>query len=205
MTDRLALLNDALDVLGEPNAVTATITSSTSDWIKRVERQLDTAAQIVSEKHDWNWMKAIQQLAETETEDPIGWQYEFNKPANCLRIQKVSLDGGWWSRPISYEDRAGVLLTNSETSFLHFIDQTRLETMGAWPAVFAHAVATEAAWRACAGTTKSQSQKDQIKTDRKEALAEAKTWDGQQQPSKPRYSGSLVRAVAGGWRSSEND
>lgn len=207
MTSRLDLLNDVLDVLGEPSVVSATITSSTSDLVKRVERQLDRSAKLVAEKHDWNWMKSIQQLAETDNDDVIGWQFEFNKPANCNRIQKLSIDGGWYSRPLPYEDRSGLILTNSETSFLHFVDQARLEAMGAWPEVFAFATATEAAWRACAGSTKSQTQKDQVNTDRLRALSDAKTWDGQQQPAKPRYEGSFVRAAQGfGFRGNrEND
>lgn len=204
MTSRLDLLNDALDVLGEPAAVSATITTSTSDWIKRVERQLDRAAKIVSERHDWNWMKNIQQLSETDNEDVVGFQYEFTKPANCFRIQKLTIDGGWYSRPLAYEDRSGVILTNSETSYLHFVDQARLDSLGSWPEVFAFAVATEAAWRACAGSTKSQAQKDQVNGDRLRALSDGKTWDGQQQPAKPRYAGSFVRAVSGGWKSREN-
>ncbi len=205
MTSRLDVLNDILDALGEPRAASATITSSTSDWIKRAERQIDRSAKIISERHDWNWMKSIEQLAPTDTEEPVGWQYEFNKPSNCLRIQKISIDGGWYSRPLSYEDRAGTLLTDSETSFLHYINQTRLDQVGAWPEVFAHAVALEAAWRACMGTTKSRAQRDDIKNDKEDALSVAKTWDGQQQPTKPRYPGSFVRAASGGWRSREND
>lgn len=204
MTTALDLLNDTLDALGEPAVVSATLTSTSSDWVKRASRALTRAAKIVAESHPWNWMTEIVQLQETATETPIGWQYEFNKPANCQRIVKISIDGGWYSRPISYEDRSGLLLTNSETSYLHHVDQARLDLYGSWPEKFAHAVALEAAHRACFGTNKSRGVKDDLKSDKKEALAEAKTFDGQQQPAKPRYAGTWVNAAAGGWKSREN-
>ena len=63
---------------------------------------------------------------------------------------------------------------------------------------------TEAAWRGCKATTQSRAAKEELDTDRKTALSEAKTWDGQQQPAKPRYPGSFVNAVSGGWKSREN-
>lgn len=204
MTSRLDLLNDGLDALGEPAAVSATITAQSSDWIKRVARQLDRSAKFIAEKHPWNWMTAIAQLQETETEEPVGWDYEFNKPANCLRICKLSIDGGWRSRPIAFEDRAGVILANNATVFLHFVDQARLEALGAWPEHFALAVALEAAWRASAGTNFSAAREERLEKSKVKALAEAKTWDGQQQSAKPRYDGALVSAARGGWKSREN-
>lgn len=204
MTSRLDLLNDIMDALGEPALVTATISTNSSDNAKRADRALRRAEKIIAERHPWNWMTTIEQLAESETDEPIGWDYEFTKPANCLRIAKVTIDGGWYARPISFEDRSGLILANSETTYLHFVDQARLESYGAWPEVFAAAVSSEAAWRAVMGTSQSRTRKEDLNTDRKTALAEAKTWDGQQQPAKPRYAGSFVSAVQGGWKSREN-
>lgn len=205
MTDRLDLLNDILDALGEPRAASATITSSTAEWIKRAERQIDRSAKLIAESHPWNWMNAIEQLAQTGTAEPIGWEFEFTKPANALRIAKVTDDGAYDSIPIPFEDRSGLILTNCETTYLHFVDQARLDSMGSWPEHFALAVTLEAAWRASKGTEQSQNRRDGLETDKRKALAEAKTWDGQQQGAKPRYPGAFVRAVSGGWKSRVND
>lgn len=204
MTSRLDLLNDILDALGEPALVTDTITSSSSDWAKRANRALDRAEKIVAERHDWNFFKTVEQLAGTGNDDPVGWEYEFNLPSNVRRIQKVSIDGGYNTRPLSYETRQGVILTNSETSFLHYVNEALIAAYGSWPEVYARAVSQEGAWLASRGTTKSQSIKDEVDAGRKVALSDAKTWDGQQQPTKPRYEGSFVRAVTNGWRSREN-
>lgn len=205
MTTRLDLLNDALDALGEPRAVTATISATTSDWIKRAERQLDRSAKLIAEGHPWNFLTSIHLLSETETAEPIGWDYEFEKPANCLRICKASNDGGWRSTPIDFEDRGGLLLSNHESTYLHHVDQAKLDLTGSWPEHFALAVALESAWRASMGTSLAQARRDSLASDLRQALSHAKSWDGQQMSAKPRYAGAFVTAARAGWRTREND
>ena len=205
MTTRLDLLNKILRALGEPRTPTATITASSPQAVKSAEAEIDAAAKLVAESHPWNFLTVVEQLAGDGEDEPLGWGYQFNKPATCLRIVKVTVDGGWDTAPIGFEDRAGAILTNSETSYLHHVSQTRLDLMGSWPEHFASAVALEAAWWAGPSAELSAAKLEAIERNRAKTLSAAKTHDGQQASAKPRYPGAFVRAASSGWASREND
>lgn len=174
MPSRGGVINAALHHLGEPES-DAPLTDD-SQWVARIRNRYDERAQALFERHYWNFATSVSQLAATEP-TPDGWDFGFNKPPKCWCMIRVTPDGRPMGREIMFEDQGGRVLTNEETTFLHFVNGDWLTKEGSWPQVFADALASDLALRVSPVTTASTPKRDELKALAKDELRIAKNWD----------------------------
>lgn len=53
----------------------------------------DPVRQMALQEHPWQFAKKTKALALTTT-DPLGWEYEYQKPSDCLRMLRLAPEGG---------------------------------------------------------------------------------------------------------------
>jgi len=176
MSNQIDVYNDALEWLGEPPA------SSTDDdntWVVRINDAYPREIRKLFESHTWNFSLTKAQLAAVEP-TPDGWDYGFTKPAQCKRIVKVASSSNPTAGQIDYLDFGGRILTNSETTWLDYVDGTKIDSPGMWPELFAGALAAQIAYKICPVTGTSDVKKEELRKTMKRTLSEAKLWDAQQ-------------------------
>lgn len=170
------VINDALEHLGEPPSSGE---DDDSLWVVRCRNAYAREVIKLFEVHTWNFSLTKVQLAAVSP-TPDGWDYGFAKPAGCKRIVKVASTEIPTAGQIDYLDFGGRILTNSEETWLDYVDGTKIDTPGMWPAVFAGALAATIAWKVCPVTGTSDTKKEELRKSMRRAQSEAKLWDAQQ-------------------------
>ena len=128
---------------------------------------------------------------------PDGWDYGFTKPAQCKRIVKVAGSETPSASEIDYLDFGGRILTDSETTWLDYVDGTKIDSPGMWSEVFAGAVAAQLAYKVCPITGTSTDKRDMLAKDARRLMSLAKLWDAQQNGAFPIPPGEYEKARAG--------
>lgn len=200
MATRTDVINDALNLLDQPDS---TGPNDTSSWVRKVSNRYDGVARRLLSDHPWNFAEERVEL-ELLDETPIGWEYSYNKPGDCLRINKVSDTGIKSDSPFKdYDDSKGRIMTNLSTVYLFYISDQWVTLEGSWPPLFAYAVSTELAFLVNGPVTKSRTKGVDLRAEAKNAFRKAKTWDAQQKPSEELPHGRWVRSMSAR-RSAEN-
>jgi len=176
MSSQLDVTNDALEWLSEPPS---TGPDDDSTWVVRVTNAYDREVKKLFEIHTWNFSLTKAQLAAVG-DTPDGWLYGFGKPAQCKRIVKVAASSNPTAGVIDYVDFGGRILTNSEDTWLDYVDGTKIDTPGMWPEVFAGALAAKIANKVAGVFGKSGVDMDKLAKGARMTLSEAKLWDAQQ-------------------------
>ena len=193
MSTMLDVINDSLEHLGEPPT---TDPDSTDTWVVRVRNAYDREIRKTFEVHSWNF-SLTKALLNAVAPTPDGWLYGFTKPAQCKRIVKVTSSSDPSSNQIDYLDFGGRILTNSETTWLVYVDGTKIDSPGMWPELFAGALAAGLAYKVCPITGSSDTRKEELRKTAKRAMSEAKLWDAQQNGSWLIPPGEYENARAG--------
>lgn len=201
MPSRESVINAALHHIGEPESPTPLTDDST--WVARIRNRLEERSRAKFEGHNWNFAMTVQQLTATEP-TPEGWAFGFQKPGACLSIKRVAGSSDPRCNEIDYDDRGGRICTNSECTFLHFVDSKWLVLFGSWPQVFADDVAADLAMMV--GPTTNSAAVTQDMLDKKAAKyhRDAKNWNATQtryqhpQPSK--WQVGRFSSGGRGWR-----
>jgi len=196
MTTKLKVYNNCLDLLGEPPA---TSTEDTSKWVKRITNAYDDVVDGLLEDHSWNFAMTVKQLA-VVTPTLVGFTYTFNKPTKCKRIIKVDNSTDPRGIGIEYDDRQGKILTNSETSYIWYVDGTWKDNEGSWSQKFADFVAAKIADRIYPITDESNSTRDRIEKQLLRRGRDAKAWDATSKREWPIPPGRYERARTAGIR-----
>lgn len=187
MPSKVSIFNNALRLLGEPEVVAVT---SDTKYAKRLSNAWDDEVRSWFEDKDWIFARSVEQLTRV-TPTIAGWTYTFNLPATNWRVLKVSRDTVPHMPGIDYELRGGKVLTDSETTYLHFIDNVIVEQIGSWPQKFADALAARLAEAVYPATDESNSTRDRIEKVRARRVKDAKAFDdqirAQRQPPRGRY------------------
>jgi len=178
MPSKVGIINNALRLLGEPKI--AALTSTQPYAVKLVDAYVDEVRSWF-EDHDWAFATNEVQLTQV-TPAVAGWSYTFNLPANMSRILRVANS----TRPevpgIRYESRAGQILTDSEVTFLRYIDGSFIDSEGGWPQKFADALAARLAEAVYPSTDETNSTRDRIEKTRRRRVKDAKAFDAQSKP-----------------------
>jgi len=176
MTTTTDIYNDALEHLGEPPCSGP---DDDTTWVVRINDAYPREVRKIFEVHTWNFSLTKAQLNAVEP-TPDGWDYGFTKPAQCKRIVKVAATSSPKAGQIDYLDFGGRILTNSETTWLDYVDGTRIDSPGMWPELFAGALAAQIAYKVCPVSGTSDTKKEELRKTMKRTLSEAKLWDAQQ-------------------------
>ncbi len=196
MPTRESVLNDALDLLGEPRAAGP---DDSASWVVRLRDAYDARVRALLENYPWNFASELEQLVATEP-TPADWDYGFRKPASFLRLIALRGSADPDASELDYDDRGGRFLTNSAGSWLWYVSSTWITLEGAWPQVFADAVSSDLAFRCSAATAEANTTRETLAAIAQKALREARTWDAMQKPFRRHPPGEWVRARSGGWR-----
>lgn len=191
MATKTSVYKSALRLLGEPSNVGP-------DSDKKIVREINGAWEDVVrrcfEKHPWNQFKTLALLTSV-TPAELGWDYTFNVPTTFRRVVMVSnytdeddLDG------IPYTYRAGKILTNSETTYLWYVDSTYEAQEGNWPQSFADYVGAMLADEVYPINDEGDSTRSRINAALTERLAEAKALDSSTDPIVRLQPGRYVRS-----------
>lgn len=176
MTTRLDIFNDTLEWLGEPP------TSDPDDsatWVTRVRESFGREAPKMFELHTWNFAMTKAQLSAVSP-TPDGWSYGFTKPAQCRRIVKVAATANPRAPSLDYVDFGGRILTNSSSTWLDYVDGTKIENLGMWPASVAGALAARIAFKVCPIAGEGAEMRDRLERTARRQMMEAKLLDAQQ-------------------------
>jgi len=187
------VINDALEHLGEPPSSGP---DDDSTWVVRLTNAYTREVKKVVEGHTWNFAMTKALLTATEP-TPDGWLYGFGKPAQCKRIVKVASSSNPRAGVIDYLEFGGRILTNSETTWLDYVDGTKIDTPGMWPELFAGALAAQLALKVCPVTGTGTEKKVLLERTARRMMMEAKMWDAQQNGSWTIPPGEYEKARAG--------
>jgi hypothetical protein len=136
MPTQATVLKNALRLAGEPSNVGI-------DSDKKIVREMlgayDDVVKAAFESHNWNAFKSLQQITSVTPAVP-GWDFTFNVPANFARVILVSNRTREDQPGIEYGFQAGKILTNSEITWLWFVDRTYEAQVGGWPQTFANMI-----------------------------------------------------------------
>jgi hypothetical protein len=195
MASQASVYQKALRLLGEPSNVTV-------DSDKKIVREMTGAysdvVRAVFESHPWNQFKTLVQLTQT-TPGEMGWDYTFNIPATLRRIvlvnnttQEDDLEG------IEYAYRKGLILTNSETTYLWYVDSTFESQLGGWPQAFANYVSSLLADEVWPVNDESDNTRSRINSAIGEWGRKAKGLDASTDPVVRHPAGNYVRSRTAG-------
>jgi hypothetical protein len=190
MSTMLDVINDGLEALGEPPT---TDPDSSDTWVVRLRNAYDREIRKVFEVHTWNFA-LTKALLNAVDPTPDGWLYGFTKPAQCKRIVKVASSSDPTAGQIDYLDFGGRILTNSETTWLDYVDGTKIDSPGMWPEVFAGALAAQLAHKVCPITGTSTDKRDMLARDARRLMSQARLWDAQQNGAFPIPPGEYEKA-----------
>lgn len=194
MTTKSDVINETLVMCEQPPS---TGPSDTSTWVKRVSTRYNASVKALLERHPWNFSTKRVQL-QLLPDTPIGRSYAYNKPADCLRILRVNNNGSAENQnEPDYEDEGGAILTDLSPCYMIYVSSLWMTKEGAWPQVFADAVAKDLAAKCYGLFGKSATKKDELKKDASKALQVAKSWDAAQVPFQRQPAGRWVRARYG--------
>ncbi|WP_305986121.1 hypothetical protein [Roseibium sp. MMSF_3544] len=88
-------------------------------------------------QHDWDFATALVKLPAESVSPPFRWQYQYQKPADCLRIPQQTFEGNPDGNVIAFEVIGEKILTDHEAPFpLRYIRRVTRETE--FPPLFVH-------------------------------------------------------------------
>lgn len=194
MTTKADVINETCAMLGLPPGTTS------DSWVRKIVARYNPTVRLLLEDHPWNFPAtrvALERVAGT----PIGREYAYNKPADCLRINMVNDTGSSDDAEIpDYDDEGGVILADMDPCYLFYISSLWITKEGSWPQKFARAVSTELAALNAEIATKSAQKGMTLEKRAELALKKAKSWDASQKPWRRLPSGTWVGARRGGGR-----
>jgi hypothetical protein len=176
MTTQTDVVNDSLEWLGEPPSSGP---DDDSTWVVRCNQAYTREVKKLFEEHSWNFSMTKTLLTAVDP-TPDGWTYGFTKPGKCKRIVKVAASSNPTCGQIDYLDFGGRILTNSETTWLDYVDGEKIDSPGMWSELFAGALAVKIAVKVAGVFGKSNVDWDRLERGDRKALSKAKLWDAQQ-------------------------
>lgn len=197
MATKVGVINKALVHLGQPPMAGP---SDTSTWVKRVTSVYVETVRSLLEQHPWNFPAERAELARLD-EEPVGRDYAYNKPADCLRLNLVNTTG--YPDDVSftdYEDEGGRILADADAIYAFYIGSGWTTKEGSWPQVFADAVSAELASTCAPIVSKSVNKGESLYAKALRALKRAKSFDASQKPWRELPAGKWSRARRTGTR-----
>lgn len=177
MASEVSICTAALQLLGDAPI------SSLTDGTKRANLVNNTWSIIrddVLRSHPWNCLVTRVALSPLAAEPVSGWDYQFTKPGNCLRILNVT-DAD--DEDVAYEFEGNRILADSDTIYVHFLE---LKDVSEWDGNLVNVMVRRMQLELAYPVTKSTSLRAELAEEyhRKGTgvLARAKAVDGQENP-----------------------
>lgn len=176
---RTDVINTALIELGQPTSVG--VDADTRQTVVSLRSLYERRAKVMLMAYPWNFARKVVQLSQVSG-TPVGWDYQFNPPPNCLRILRVTNRERQDRSPdIPFEEREGLIYSDSEETWLAYIDGAyATNDSGSWPEMAKHALGLDLANLVAPSQDVSATRRDEMKKDAYRALRDARLWDAQQ-------------------------
>jgi hypothetical protein len=124
------------------------------------------------QRHNWNFAIARASLAQLVTVPSFGYNFEYQLPADCLKVIDIDVPEADWSV------EGNVLRTNLESikiKYVKIVDNTALFTP-----VFVEALSLRLAWDLSYSLVQSTSQTDFLRSSFEQYMREARSHDAQE-------------------------
>lgn len=188
MASQVAIVNRALTKLGE-----ARITSLSDDLkpAREASSLWDVVRDAELREHNWNFAISRTSLAALSTEPSWGYEYEYQLPADCLRVIQVdeyypgpSLSDYRGGSEAEYQIEGRKILSDL-TAPLKIRYISRIEDTSQWDALFVEAFACRLAAELAEPLTQSNTKRDMAWAEYARAIKAATKADAIENP--PEY------------------
>lgn len=102
--------NMSLDILKEQPLVSTVDTAAPAKWLSR---NYDQQRDFLMESMLWKFALTRASLAASVTTPAWGWSYQYDYPADAMRILPPTYNGAWNGTPIPYETENRLILMNT--------------------------------------------------------------------------------------------
>lgn len=189
------LCNLALAEIGDSYNITSIDEISPQAGI--CKRFYDSTRDALLREHPWSFARARADLARLSTAPLFGWDYQFQLPANFLRLIEFNgLDA--WQPEGAYELEGGVILTDAAAAQIIYVK--RVTEANLYDALFVEAFTLKLAARICTKLTKDDGLQEGLMRRYRMALGQAKKLDANEtRPRRilPFEDSDLVRSRLG--------
>lgn len=168
---KTGIVNMALRHLGSERV------NSINDDEKGAEVMLDfydISRKSALEAHPWNFAIKRANLSRLNSTPEFGYAYEYQLPADCLRVLKEENDN-------RFEREGRVLLTNEDKLEIIYISDAT--NAGDFSTTFVDYFALELAWKACYTITQDKGLKDALRQEKMDMLGMARSYSAQEDDS----------------------
>lgn len=138
--------------------------------------------------HPWNSSRKRVSLAPLVTTPAFEWAYQFQLPADFIRLVQI----GELGETIYYEIEDGKLLSNETEIKLKYI--YRNEVVASYDSLFTQTLIAHCAWAFAYPLAKSQALRDGMQAYMNQMLQQARTINGQEKLSETMGDEALYRA-----------
>lgn len=180
-----AVANSALAKLGSARIVTLDDNTREARLIKE---QFSKLRDELLRSHPWNFAIGRSSLAVLSSTPAFGFTYEFELPADCLRVLETD------SNDLEWQIEGTVLRTDDNAVSIRYIK--RVTETGKWDANFSELLALRIAYDIAYAVTQSASLKAQLSNEYIQKLREARSFDAQE--------GGTRQVYANQWLNSRN-
>ena len=183
MTTKLKLYNQTLRILGERKL--ARVDENRSLRHVMDDEWDDDFVDGVLDSGYWNFAMRTAQISYNPSIEPdFGYQHAFDKPSDWIRTWQVSGDE-YFHLPLNqYADEQDYWFSDLDVIYVRYVsnDDQYGANIAEWPHAFAEFAAHEMAWKIVRLATASETKKQELKQERKEARAHALSVDAANQP-----------------------
>jgi len=201
MAGVIDIVNQALSALGEARITSLDDPGQSAALARSL---FDSVRDAEIERHSWNFARARVQLAALGEPPAFGWSYQYQLPADCLRVQEA----GPWPQAltddfIAGENRAWLIegrniLTNQGPP-LNLIYLRRVEDPAFYPPTFVEVLAAKLAVRMAERFIGASGKRELAWKEYEAALKQAKRLNAiQLPPQRPADSDWLRAHMTGG-------
>ncbi len=185
MASQVEIANRALTKLGAARIISF---DDDNKQARAVKSMFEIVRDSELRAHLWSFSVKRTSLAALTTTPTWGFDYEYQVPADYLRLVQVndvypgpSLDDYRNASVAEYVVESRKILTNLSAP-LRIRYVARIEDTTQWDATFVEAIASRLAFEMCEDLTQSNTKKDSARQDYREALIAAIRSDGIEQP-----------------------
>lgn len=198
-SDKLALYNGALTRLGERRLASLTEAREPRRVLDDIWGASDNAPRWCLERGEWNFaIKTVLADYDSGIEPDFGFRRAYPKPSDCIRLAAMSSDE-YFTETLTddqFSDEAGYWFTDLDNIYIRYVsdDGAYGFRSSAWPEAFRNLLESYLAERAARRIGNSASLKQEQKSDKKDALTEAKSGDAMNEGVKMLPHGGWARS-----------
>lgn len=197
-TDQLRVYNEAARVCGQRKLSALTDTQQLRYLLDDVWN--NNAVDHCLEKGQWNFARRASKMTYDPTVAPDwGYRRGFAKPTDWVRTVAISGDEKFQVPLTAYTEEVGYWWCDLDTLYVIYVsnDVDYGKNLGRWPSSFADYVSAHMAALVCGTLVGDEGKRKVIRDWEKAQLANAKSMDASNQPTKFPAQGSWVTARYG--------